>query len=99
MPKLPKPLLAQMLAYVEHGRPPGVFLTALLTNDHEAAVQHAADDPLVHGSDLKAEILPQVVAVIRSHVPVRAWGDDKRVRAWVGRGGLLGAAQAKSDVR
>ena len=71
---------AQLLAYVEHGRPPEAFLTAVLSNNLREAIRRYPD----------IKTLKALVEVIDQYVPGAAWGSDENVKDWIRRGGMRG---------
>jgi hypothetical protein len=77
---LAPPYASQLLAYVEHGRPPEAFLTAVLSNNLRETIRRYPDI-----TTLKA-----LVVVIDQYVPGAAWGNDDNVQNWVRRGGMRG---------
>lgn len=61
-------------AYVR-GLPPGDFLRAVLSNDMNEAIARA-DYENIHA-------LPHIVAYVREHLPVIAWGSAAHVNRWL----------------
>jgi len=62
-------------AYVDHGVPPGQFLTAVLTNDLFHAVGRADPDSLQH--------LQGICRYIYNDIPLVCWGSHDRVATWL----------------
>lgn len=60
--------------YVETGRLPGDFLTAVLENDLRRAVGLATEDSL--------ELLPALVRWLTWEAPHAAWGSRESVESW-----------------
>jgi hypothetical protein len=75
---LAPPYAAQLLAYVEHGRPPEAFLTAVLSNNLRETLRRYPD----------LKVLKAMLEVIDQYVPSGAWGSDYNVEDWIRRGGL-----------
>ena len=66
---------AELLAYVERYQPPGHFLGAVLRNDLGAAFLHGQPE------DLAA--IPEILAWLHAHGPLKCWGSTHSVAAWV----------------
>lgn len=80
---LPQRLRAQTISYVERGRPPSAFLTAVVTNDLKETFRH------VYGAD-DAIALARLLQFLEAYVPGGAWGAPEKVTDWINRGGLKG---------
>ena len=65
--------------YVENGRQPGHFLTALLSNDLFESVARADAD--------NARALREWVRFIYAELPHGSWGSKEAVREWIRHGG------------
>lgn len=89
MSLLPATLRGQMRAYIEHGVPPGAFLTALLAGQPRDAFDNVLTDPAINPRTIDAE-LPAIMEFRRRFVPEQAYGTQRRVMLWVARGGLYG---------
>lgn len=74
--EIPRRFKADLLAYVEHYRPPGHFLMAVLSND---LVRASAGEP-----DAIAN-LPAFIDWLHKHAPAASWGTADRVRRWVAK--------------
>jgi hypothetical protein len=84
-------VLRSLERYVEHGHPPGGFLTAALSNNLTEAVG-AADDE-------NTERLQAIVGYMYNCLPASAWGSRDKVVEWAlmdkeERGRLLAACQS-----
>ena len=75
-PEVSPDIVGGVVRYVEHGIPPGDFLTAVLANDLQEAVGRAD----VH--NLRA--LPNIVALVYNDLPGGAWGGRQSVKDWLG---------------
>lgn len=74
--------------YLEHGLPPGHFLTAVLSNDLRGCIERADDENMW--------LLPNYVKFLYNGVPGGAWGSSHRFDVWIESGGFLGQ-QAKAE--
>jgi len=72
----PVHILDSINAYVEHGRRPGGFLTAVLQNNLTRALG-TADDASRRGLD-------DIIRYIWNEVPATCWGSTAKVEAWLG---------------
>lgn len=79
---LPERMRGGVERYIEHGIPPGDFLTAVLCNDLCGAVGRADDE--------NVKLLDVYVRYFYSHAPHQCWGSHERFRAWINHGGLNG---------
>ena len=61
--------------YVELGRPPGSFLTAVICNDLTQACRRA--------DEVNLRNLPAFVAYFYNDVPGPCWGSRERMDAWM----------------
>jgi hypothetical protein len=75
---LPQLSRESLLDYLRHGRPPGDFLTAVLSNDLTEAVGRA--------DDVNRALLPLYVSLLVNVAPIEAWGSRDRVLAWIEAG-------------
>ena len=73
--ELPDYMVGPMQRYLEHGIPPGGFLTAVLENDLFAAVSRADQQNLASLKDW--------VVFIYNEVPNSAHGSPEKVDKWV----------------
>jgi hypothetical protein len=74
---IPQHMMDSITAYVEHGRPVGHFLTAVLSNDLREAVARADDTNLY--------LIPIYVSYFYNHLPSKLWGSPERVLAHIER--------------
>ena len=77
---LPEHMRASARAYVEHGRPPGDFLRAVLENRLVEAV-YTADA-------INQDAIVKWAQWVYIGCPAEAWRSTKAVEAWIARGGL-----------
>jgi len=80
--RLPEHMQEGAKAYVEHGRMPGGFMHAVLTNDLVGAVGHA--------DATNAEALQEWVRWMYNDIPAPAWGSEEAVLEWIEQDGLEG---------
>ena len=76
---IPPATLAGITAYVEHHRPPGGFLRAVLENDLREAFGRADSE--------NTRAMGEIVAYLYNHVPSLCWGSAAKVEAWLNPGG------------
>lgn len=79
---IPSHMHGAISRYVQHGTPPGSFLTAVLSNDLREAFAHA--DPINQAAML------HWVRFLYNHMPSDSHGSSSKVRAWQERKGLSG---------
>lgn len=77
---IPAYMIGGLRRYIEHGIPPGDFLTAVLSNDLRGACERADDE--------NRHRLFQYVQFLYSHAPVGCWGSSSNFRDWCEHGGL-----------
>lgn len=85
--RVPTHLRGGLMAYVEHGRPTGGGLRALLENRPIFEVLPLLDDT----------VLPAALDVLKffySSIPSQAWGSEDKVKRWIKMGGCTGGAQS-----
>jgi hypothetical protein len=82
--RLPVGLRGGLERYIEHGVPPGHFLTAVLTNDLREACSRA--------DDINRYLLWDIVGWLWNEAPAPCWGSPEKVSAW-----LLAAEQRRSE--
>ena len=68
-------MLESLNAYIDHGRPVGDFLTAVLSNDLKEACGRADEDNLA--------ALPAFVGYLYNEAPIMCWGSHERMKAWL----------------
>lgn len=61
--------------YIEHGIPPGDFLTAVICNDLKGA--------FVHADGTNQQMLKDWVIFFYNEIPHAAWGSRNRMQAWM----------------
>lgn len=61
--------------YIEHGEPPGDFLTAVISNNLLEAVSRADDHNQIN--------LPAYVAYLYNEAPPGSWGSPEKMQAWI----------------
>lgn len=79
---LPGHLRGGVREYIEHGRLPGHFLTAVIKNDLGNACSHADETCRLRLFD--------IVSFFYNEVPSDCWGTPDRVRTWHDHSGLAG---------
>jgi hypothetical protein len=67
--------MESLRGYLEHGRPVGSFLTAVLSNDLKRAVAKA--------DDVNLPLLPAYVSYLYDHAPYASWGSEQAVETWI----------------
>lgn len=72
---IPPQTLNSIQDYVEHGLPPGDFLTAVLENDLKEAFGRADDQ--------NRPALFDIVAYCRNRIPAVCWGSNENVTEWM----------------
>ena len=79
---IPERMRGGITRYLEHGIPPGHFLTAVICNDLREACERADDE--------NKHLLFEYVKFFYCHTPVGCWGSPENFEAWVKRGGDRG---------
>lgn len=72
--EIPQRYRADLLAYLEHHKPPGHFLRAVLCNDLARACAGSYD---------AVTNLPAFIDWLHAHAPAASWGTSERVKKWV----------------
>ncbi len=72
---IPRYMLDPLLRYIEHGEPPGDFLTAVICNDLFKACGRADDFNLAN--------LPAYTAYLYNEAPSECWGSKEKMQAWI----------------
>ena len=72
---IPERMMGGIKRYVEHGIPPGSFLTAVICNDFVRACETADDENMRN--------LPAYANYFYWGVPGRAWGSKEKMDAWM----------------
>jgi hypothetical protein len=75
-------LAAGVQRYIEHGIPPGGFLSAVISNDLREAASHA--------DSTNRELLYEWVKFFANNAPQLCWGSLKSFNNWIEVGGLKG---------
>lgn len=83
--RLPEHMQEPARKYVEEGRHPGDFLTAVLANNLVEAFGRADSKNQDHMQDW--------VIWLYNECPGGAWGSEKRIKEWVAQRGLKGIEQ------
>jgi hypothetical protein len=87
--KLPEYMHGGVERYIEHGIPPGSFLTAVLCNDLKGAFMSADTQNSAN--------LRNLVEFIYWDMPAGAQGSLKKVEAWIAHHGLSGLGKETED--
>ena len=88
--EIPVHLREGLARYLEHGIPPGHFLTAVLAHD--------LFDAINRGDELSLAGLVPLVRYIQTNTPTRAHGSRAIVAAWCDAGGMMGPRDPRRDV-
>jgi len=81
--QLPDHMHGGIYRYLEHGLPPGSFLTAVLSNDFYHACSRADEQNLAFLSRY---------GMLLATLPMMCWGSSEAVEAWIEKGGFNGQA-------
>lgn len=81
---LPERMHGGIRRYIEHGIPPGHFLTAVICNDLREACGCADDE--------NRRLLFEYVQFFYMYAPRGCWGSEENFKAWVQHRGLSGDA-------
>ena len=79
---IPDHTASAMEAYVNHGQPPGSFLTEVFSNRLVHAFARADKD--------NTEAMVAIAAWVWKEAPAVCWGSRERVDKWIAQGGLEG---------
>jgi len=82
--KLPAETRRSAMLYIEHGQPPGGFLSALFSNDLLGTYGKADPD--------NRAALPEWCQFIFNETPHGCHGSASKVSRWIEQGGLKGGA-------
>ncbi len=74
---IPDHMLEGIERYIDHGIPPGHFLTAIITNNLREAVGRADDD--------NVQIIPAYVGYFYNEAPSACWGSIEKMNAWINK--------------
>lgn len=80
--KIPAHTLEALEAYVNHGCPPGGFVSAVLQNDLMNAFSLA--------DSANQAAMKEIVEYLYNHVPVAAIGHPANIKRWIALGGREG---------
>lgn len=72
-------MMGAIRRYIDHGIPPGSFLTAVIENNLSEAVGRADDENCAN--------LPAFVAYFYNEASSACWGSPEKRRAWITKGG------------
>lgn len=78
---IPPQMIGGIRRYVEHGTPPGHFLSAVFCNDLVEAFMCA--------DDWNTKVMKNYVAFIYNYCPTQCWGSKTAFDAWCKSGGLV----------
>ena len=79
---IPERMIGGMRRYLEHGIPPGDFLTAILSNDLREACMRADEE--------NQRLIFAYVKFLYNYAPAGSWGSPQNYNAWIKLGGLNG---------
>lgn len=85
---LPRHLRGGVREYIEHGHPPGHFLTAVIKNDLGNACSHADETCRV--------ALFGIVSFFYNEAPSQCWGSPDRMQAWRDHRGFAGMGEGEA---
>ena len=87
--KLPERMWGAIYRYIEHGIPPGHFLSAVICNDLREACARADDE--------NRSLLFEYVRFFHCYAPISCWGSEGKFVEWVKRRGLKGSEDAANE--
>lgn len=67
--------ISSIMDYVNHGVPPGDFITAVLSNDLKEAFGRA--------DSFNSANMKLIVEFCYNYIPAGCWGSPERVKAWL----------------
>jgi len=79
---IPERMLGALQRYIDHGIPPGDFLTAVLSNDLREACTRADDE--------NQQLIYEYVKFLYNYAPLGCWGSRENFHSWLKQGGLNG---------
>ncbi len=85
---LPSHMGGAMKRYIEHGIPPGSFLSAVLSNDLKETFARADDE--------NGRAVRDYVVFLYSFAPSGCWGSPDKFTAWQQQGGLHGSSEQEA---
>lgn len=68
--------------YIYHGRKPGDFLTAVLSNNLRKAFEHA--------DEVNEHKIKEYISILYTYAPQICWGSTTQFDEWIKQGGLCG---------
>jgi hypothetical protein len=71
---IPEPMIGGLVRWIEHGVPPGHFLTAVLSNDLRGAFERADSDNL--------PLIRDYLVFLYNYAPMGCWGSEHAFRTW-----------------
>jgi hypothetical protein len=77
---IPPGMIGGLRRYIEHGIPPGHFMTAVLSNDLMEALKRADNENINR--------LPDYGMWLYNCAPTECYGSPQKVEAWIKKGGL-----------
>lgn len=77
---IPEHMIGGLRRYIEHGIPPGSFLTAVLSNDLRGAFER--------GDDINRVAVENYVRFLYNYAPAGSWGSSACFADWCKQGGL-----------
>lgn len=77
---IPDYMVGGLRRYIEHGIPPGHFLTAVLSNDLRGAFER--------GDDINRAAVENYVRFLYNYAPSNCWGSPDAFADWCKQGGL-----------
>jgi hypothetical protein len=77
-------MIGGLRRYIEHGIPPGHFLSCLLSNDLRGTFERA--------DEVNAAAVRNYVQFLYCYAPAGSWGSPERFDAWCKQGGLTARA-------
>lgn len=84
---IPEYMIGGLRRYIEHGVPPGSFLTALLSNDLRGTFECADDE--------NRKCVENYVRFLYNYGPSECWGSRARFDAWCKSGGIASPADRR----
>lgn len=72
---IPERMMSSLKRYIEEGKKPGSFLTAVIENDFSAACGFADNENIRN--------LPAYATYFYNEAPSPCWGSKKKMKAWM----------------
>jgi hypothetical protein len=73
--KIRPDMIEALKRYIDHGIPPGHFLSAVICNDLKEACARADSD--------NQKALFEITAWLYNYAPANCWGSEARMRIWI----------------